>query len=355
MTTVSDTVDVPPGLKGVVVAETELGDVRGERGLLPLPPVLRRRAGRDAHARGRLVPAVRGPAARRRRARPRSPPRSRRCATLPGRGRDAAPGDRRGAGGGPLDGLRTALSLLGARARPAPRSSTSTPTQRAARRAAPGAVVPTILAALHRLRPGPRAVEPRRRPRPRGELPVRCSPARSPTPEHARAVEQYLISTVDHGFNASTFTARVDRLDRRRRRRRASWPRSARSPARCTAARRAGPSTLLDAIGTPERTDAVGPATRSSAATGSWASATRVYRTEDPRSVHAARRRPSGWAASWSTLAVAGRAPSRRDARRAASPAAQLHTNVEFYAGVVMDAVRPAPRDVHADVRRRAG
>ena len=30
-----------------------------------------------------------------------------------------------------------------------------------------------------------------------------------PTPEHARAVEQYLISTVDHGFNASTFTARV--------------------------------------------------------------------------------------------------------------------------------------------------
>ena len=30
-----------------------------------------------------------------------------------------------------------------------------------------------------------------------------------PTEEHAWAVEQYLISTVDHGFNASTFTARV--------------------------------------------------------------------------------------------------------------------------------------------------
>ena len=30
-----------------------------------------------------------------------------------------------------------------------------------------------------------------------------------PTPVEARAVEQYLILTLDHGFNASTFTARV--------------------------------------------------------------------------------------------------------------------------------------------------
>ncbi len=30
-----------------------------------------------------------------------------------------------------------------------------------------------------------------------------------PPTEHARAVEQYLMTTVDHGFNASTFTARV--------------------------------------------------------------------------------------------------------------------------------------------------
>src|SRR5438105_5033315 len=30
-----------------------------------------------------------------------------------------------------------------------------------------------------------------------------------PDPQHARAVEQYLMTTVDHGFNASTFTARV--------------------------------------------------------------------------------------------------------------------------------------------------
>src|SRR6185503_20540357 len=30
-----------------------------------------------------------------------------------------------------------------------------------------------------------------------------------PAPEHVRAVERYLCLTVDHGFNASTFTARV--------------------------------------------------------------------------------------------------------------------------------------------------
>ena len=30
-----------------------------------------------------------------------------------------------------------------------------------------------------------------------------------PSAEKARALDQYLISTIDHGFNASTFTARV--------------------------------------------------------------------------------------------------------------------------------------------------
>ena len=30
-----------------------------------------------------------------------------------------------------------------------------------------------------------------------------------PEPRDARAVETYLVSTMDHGFNASTFTARV--------------------------------------------------------------------------------------------------------------------------------------------------
>jgi hypothetical protein len=32
-------IQVPPGLKGVVVSETQLGDVRGSEGFFALPPV----------------------------------------------------------------------------------------------------------------------------------------------------------------------------------------------------------------------------------------------------------------------------------------------------------------------------
>ena len=70
------------------------------------------------------------------------------------------------------------------------------------------AVVPTVLARHHR--------------RQRGLEPVAPDPALShaqdylrmitgarPDPEAARAVEKYLVATLDHGFNASTFTSRV--------------------------------------------------------------------------------------------------------------------------------------------------
>ena len=56
-------------------------------------------------------------------------------------------------------------------------------------------------------------------------------------PEHVKAIDAYWISAAEHGMNASTFTARVVASTGRRRRRRAVRPRSARSPARCTAAR----------------------------------------------------------------------------------------------------------------------
>ena len=61
------------------------------RRLLPLPPVQRRRARREAHARGRLVPDVRGRAARRRRSARSSWPRSRRCARSRPRSRSRCP------------------------------------------------------------------------------------------------------------------------------------------------------------------------------------------------------------------------------------------------------------------------
>ena len=70
------------------------------------------------------------------------------------------------------------------------------------------AMIPSILGALHRIA--------------RGDEPVESDPTlghaasylhqvigRVPSADHARAVEQYLILTIDHGFNASTFTSRV--------------------------------------------------------------------------------------------------------------------------------------------------
>ena len=61
-------IEAKRGLEGVVVAETSVGDVRGHGGLLPLPPVQRGRAGREAQPGGRLAPPLRGPPALRRRA-----------------------------------------------------------------------------------------------------------------------------------------------------------------------------------------------------------------------------------------------------------------------------------------------
>src|SRR4029077_18133153 len=70
------------------------------------------------------------------------------------------------------------------------------------------AAVPTILAGLHRLRQGEQPLEPR------DDLGHAAAyltmlTGQEPSPAQARAIEQYLVLTVDHGFNASTFTARV--------------------------------------------------------------------------------------------------------------------------------------------------
>ena len=111
MTTVSDAIDVPAGLKGVVVAETALGDVRGregfyhyrqysavelaqQRGLEDVWHLMFEGALPDPDGRAALAREV--AAARH----------------LPAAVRDALPAIA-AAGGGPLDGLRTALSLLG--------------------------------------------------------------------------------------------------------------------------------------------------------------------------------------------------------------------------------------------------
>ena len=61
-----------------------------------------------------------------------------------------------------------------------------------------------------------------------------------PDPRHVKAVDAYFISAAEHGMNASTFTARVVASTGADAAACISSRRSARCPARCTAARRRG-------------------------------------------------------------------------------------------------------------------
>ena len=145
-------------------------------GLLPLPAVLGGRTGRAALARGRLAPALPGRAARRRRRRPPSPTRSRRRRSLPPGLAALLPAlARRGA---PLDVLRSAVSVLGAELgwRPTHDIGADELDDQALGLCA---VVPTILAAAHRLREGPSRSSPRRRPRLRRQLPLHADRGRA--------------------------------------------------------------------------------------------------------------------------------------------------------------------------------
>ncbi|AZG46475.1 citrate synthase [Gordonia insulae] len=106
-----------------------------------------------------------------------------------------------------LAGLRTVLSAAGPATHVAPLWDSAPETiRRESLRVA--ALTPTILAALHRIRMGEEPIAPD------PDLSVAANwlhqvTGHLPDPVHVRAVEQYLIATVDHGFNASTFTARV--------------------------------------------------------------------------------------------------------------------------------------------------
>jgi citrate synthase len=70
------------------------------------------------------------------------------------------------------------------------------------------AIVPGVLAHIHRRAIGAEYVEPDPS---LGHAAAYLQQVTGgiPPPAHARALEQYLILTIDHGFNASTFTGRV--------------------------------------------------------------------------------------------------------------------------------------------------
>ncbi|MBT2455865.1 citrate synthase/methylcitrate synthase [Streptomyces sp. ISL-86] len=326
------TVDVPRGLAGVVVTETELGDVRGREGFyhyrqysavelaesrtfedvwhLMVRGTLPADSAERAAFATEIAPLRRLPAEV--------------CDALPALARATALS-------GPLAGLRTALSLLGASAGFRPVYDLA-PERRAADALTACAAVPTLLTALHRLGQGLEPVDPRE------DLPYAANylymlTGQEPDPVKARAVEQYLISTIDHGFNASTFTARViastgadvaacltgaiGAL---------SGPLHGGAPSRAL--------DTLDAIGTADQIDAW---IRDRVLSGDriMGFGHPVYRTEDPRSrmLRDIARRFGG-----PLVDFAVEVERHVEAILAElKPGRELHTNVEFYAGVVME------------------
>ncbi|MFI1160851.1 citrate synthase/methylcitrate synthase [Streptomyces sioyaensis] len=324
-------IDAPRGLAGVIVTETQLGDVRGAEGFYhyrqysavelaaarsfedvwylmfhgELPSAAQLAAFRDETAALRALPAA---------------------------VRDALPAlAHAGALSGPLAGLRTALSLLGATAGFRPLYDIDADRRRVGALAA-CAAVPTLITALHRLGQGLQPVEPR------ADLGHAANylymlTGEEPEPDRVRAIEAYLISTIDHGFNASTFTARViastgadlaaclvgavGAL---------SGPLHGGAPSRAL--------DMLDAIGTPDRIDSW---IRDSVLRGDriMGFGHSVYRTEDPRS-----RMLRGVAEQFGGPLVefAVQVEARVEALLAElKPGRELHINVELYAGVVME------------------
>jgi citrate synthase len=324
--------ETPRGLEGVVVAETGIGDVRGLEGFYhyrqydavalaksrPLEDVWR------LMFDGALPATIAERAAFAAEIAP--------LCTLPDAVSAVLPAiAAAGATFVPLDALRTAVSLLGAAGGFRPSLDVDHATLRT-NALHTCAAVPTLITALWRLR--------------RGLDPIAPDPGLGyaanylymmqgevPTPEHAAAVEKYLISTIDHGFNASTFTARVitstgadlgaavvgaiGAL---------SGPLHGGAPSRAL--------DMLDDIGTADRAE-------------SWLRAAvqrgdrlmgfghRVYKTDDPRSVML---REVADSLGGEKMALARSIEATAiEVLAELKPGRKLYTNVEFYAGIVMD------------------
>jgi citrate synthase len=320
--------DVPAGLEGVVVAETTVGDVRGQEGFFhyrqySAVDLAERRSLEDVwHLmfRGELPDkAASGEFGRQVRDRRSLPPGV--MALLPALA----------AQGAPLEVLRSAVSVLGAELGWRPTHDIDAE-ELADQALGLCAVVPTILASAHRFREGLEPVAPR------SDLDFAANylymlTGEVPSAAHARAIEQYMILTIDHGFNASTFTARVitstgadlgaaivgaiGAL---------SGPLHGGAPSRAL--------DMLDAIGTADRAEAY---IRRAVEQGDriMGFGHRVYKTDDPRSLLLR----SVSAQLGGPLVELSQDVERTtvDVLAELKPGRQLYTNVEFYAGVVMN------------------
>jgi citrate synthase len=322
-------VDVPPGLEGVLVTDTAVGDVRGAEGFYHYRQydAVALAGTRSFEDVWHLLIEGALPSPEERAA---FSAEVRRARVLPPAVVEILPALAAGSAS-VMDALRTAVSFLGAVEGFRPTVDIDGPARRrdAVR---VGAAIPTLVTALHRLR--------------HGSTPVVPDPAlghganflwmltgAAPDPDLAHALEQYLVTTIDHGFSTSTFTVRVitsagadvaaalvgglGAL---------SGPLHGGAPSRALE--------MLDAVGSIEevRPYVVDAVQRGRRLMGFGH---RVYRTEDPRAV---------FLREVAERVGAARIGVAKEIERAVvevlaelKPGRQLYANVEFYAGVVME------------------
>jgi citrate synthase len=332
------TMIAPPGLKGVTVADTTVGDVRGSEsfyhyrqysapdlarsrtveevwqlmfdGALPANDEERRKFSRSVRGVRALDPRLAEP-----------------LAAIARVVRD------------PLDGFRALVPLVGAGHDMRPTVDIDA-AQRRADALLLCAQTPTILAAFHRLAHGQAPLAPD------DDLGhaanyLHLVRGERPSEAHARAIETYLVATIDHGFNASTFTSRVitstgadvagavtggiAAL---------SGPLHGGAPSRAVE--------MIEAIGDPDNTERW-LAAHLAAGRKVMGFGHAVYRGEDPRS-----RLMREVAESLGGELIERAIPIEQRVlayMQQAKPDAVIQTNVEFYAGVVMEQCG-LPRDM---------
>lgn len=306
----------PAGLKGLVVADTAIGDVRGSEGYYHYRGRSAVDVARHETFEAAWALVLDGPDA---------PP------VAPNRTLDertwALLDALAAAGAAPLDGYRSLVTRT-QHYRPMLDIDAAERRGDAVRLAE---VTPTLVAGFHRRAQGLAPLRPERALGHAADY-LRMLTGSDPTPKQVAALETYLIATIDHGFNASTFTARVI----------ASTGSDMASVVIGATGAFLGPLhggapgrvlDMLDAIGDP-------------ADTGAWVRAElarggkimgfghAVYRTEDPRS-----RLLLDVARTFDDPLVARAEEVEAEILRALQshkPDQPIQANVEFYAAVVL-------------------
>lgn len=329
-------IDVPRGLTNVVVADTRIGDVRGAEGFFHYRGVsgIELAAGARFEDAWRLVALGSLPADD-----AESVPWHARTAaarTIPAAVHKTLPAIAR-SDLDPMAQLRTALALISAadQRRALYDETDAERTDDAVRLAA---VAPTLIAALHRLGAGQDPIAPDPALDPVADY-LRMLAGTAPDDRLAAALGTYLTAAIDHGFNASTFTARVI----------ASTGADLASCIGGALGALAGPLhggapartlDMLDEIGSPERAEEwVRERVRRGERIMGFGHA--VYRTEDPRSRLlrrvAQRLRAADLASDRVDLAITVERTVLRVLDEL-KPGRALRTNVELYAAVLMEA-----------------